>query len=132
MRRSLLFSTATLVSSLGLGCTDGPAPTDPSAPAATEPASLTRAAAPLAPTTQLLVTGLQELQGSTVGPGGALFVTARAALATPAPMPLPAPVINHTFPMLHLLSALAQGSYCYVGETCKVQQLSPFTAACPA
>lgn len=66
------------MSTLGLGCTDGPAPTDPSAPAATEPASLTRAAAPtpLAPTTRLLVTGLQELQGSTVGPGGALFVTA--------------------------------------------------------
>jgi hypothetical protein len=78
VRPSLLFSTAALVSTLGLGCTDGPAPTDPSAPAATEPASLTRAAAPtpLAPTTQLLVTGLQELQGSTVGPGGALFVTA--------------------------------------------------------
>jgi hypothetical protein len=78
MRRSLLFSTAALVSTLGLGCTDGPAPTDPSAPAATEPASLKKAAAPtpLAPTTQLLVTGLQELQGSTVGPGGALFVTA--------------------------------------------------------
>src|SRR5688572_13855213 len=29
-----------------------------------------------APTATLLVTGLQELQGSTVGPGGALFVTA--------------------------------------------------------
>lgn len=76
MRRSLLFSTAALVSTLVLGCTDGPVPTDPSAPAATEPASLTRAAPPLAPTKQLLVTGLQELQGSTVGPGGALFVTA--------------------------------------------------------
>ena len=78
MRRSLLLSTAALVSTLGLGCTDGSAPTDPSAPAATGPASPTRAAArtPLAPTTQLLVTGLQELQGSTVGPGGALFVTA--------------------------------------------------------
>ena len=78
MRRSLLFSTAALVSTLGLGCTDGSAPTDPRAPTATEPASFTRAAAPtpLAPTTQLLVTGLQELQGSTIGPGGALFVTA--------------------------------------------------------
>jgi hypothetical protein len=30
----------------------------------------------MAPTATLLVTGLQELQGSTVGPGGALFVTA--------------------------------------------------------
>src|SRR5688572_2425607 len=29
-----------------------------------------------APTATLLVTGLDELQGSTVGPGGALFVTA--------------------------------------------------------
>jgi hypothetical protein len=75
MRRSLLFSTAALVSTLGLGCTDRPAPTDRSAPAATEPASLTRAAPPLVPTKQLLVTGLLELQGSTVGPGGALFVT---------------------------------------------------------
>ena len=78
MRPSLLFSTAALASTLGLACADGPAATDPSAPAATGPASLTRAAAPTppAPTTQLLVTGLQELQGSTVGPGGALFVTA--------------------------------------------------------
>ena len=76
MRRSLLFSIAALVSTLGLGCTDGPAHTDPSAPTATEPASPKRAPAPLPLTTQLLVTGLQELQGSTVGPGGALFVTA--------------------------------------------------------
>jgi sugar lactone lactonase YvrE len=73
MRRSLIFSTAALVSALGLGCTDSPAPTGPGAPAAMEPASLKKAAAP---TPQLLVTGLQELQGSTVGPGGALFVTA--------------------------------------------------------
>src|SRR4029434_5750850 len=29
-----------------------------------------------APTATLLVTGLEELQGSAVGPGGALFVTA--------------------------------------------------------
>jgi hypothetical protein len=43
MRRSLLLSTAALASSLGLGCTDGPAPTDPNGPAATEP-SLTPAA----------------------------------------------------------------------------------------
>src|SRR5688500_13415450 len=73
MRRSLLFSTVALVSTLGLGCTDRPAPTDPSAPAATDPASLTQPAArtPLPSTTQRLVTGLQELQGSTVGPGGA-------------------------------------------------------------
>jgi hypothetical protein len=78
MRSPLHFSTAALVSILGLGCTDRPVPTDPSAPAATESASRTGAAArtPPAPTPQLLVTGLQELQGSTVGPGGALFVTA--------------------------------------------------------
>src|SRR5919198_1714670 len=31
---------------------------------------------PAAPTATLLVTGLEELQGSAVGPGGALFVTA--------------------------------------------------------
>src|SRR5687768_10799837 len=31
---------------------------------------------PREPTVSLLVTGLDELQGSTVGPGGALFVTA--------------------------------------------------------
>ena len=70
MRRFLHFTTVALASTLGVSCTDGRAPTEPS--------SLTRAAArtPLAPTTQLLVTGLQELQGSTVGPGGALFVTA--------------------------------------------------------
>ena len=75
MRRSLLFTTAALVGALGLGCTDGPAPTDPTA---TGLASLKRAEAPtaLASSAQLLVTGLEELQGSTVGPGGALFVTA--------------------------------------------------------
>jgi hypothetical protein len=72
MRPSLLFCTAALASTLGLGCSE-PAPTDPGAPATTEPASLKHAAAS-AP--QRLVTGLQELQGSTVGPGGALFVTA--------------------------------------------------------
>jgi hypothetical protein len=72
MRPSLLFCTATLASTLGLGCSE-PAPTDSSVPASTGPASLKHAAAS-AP--QLLVTGFQELQGSTVGPGGALFVTA--------------------------------------------------------
>ena len=78
MRRFLLFSTAALVSTLAVGCADGAAPTDPSGVAATGAASLKRAAeaTALAPTRQPLVTGLQELQGSTVGPGGALFVTA--------------------------------------------------------
>ena len=37
MRRFLLFTTAALVSSLWLGCTDNPTPSDPSAPATTEP-----------------------------------------------------------------------------------------------
>lgn len=73
MRPFPLFCTVALASTIGLGCTDGPAPTDASAPAATEPASLRQAAAS---TPQLLVTGFEEFQGSTVGPGGALFVTA--------------------------------------------------------
>jgi hypothetical protein len=76
MRSFLLFSTAVLVSSLGLGCTDSSAPTHPDAPTATEPQSARAAPTLLASTPQLLVTGLDELQGSTVGPGGALFVTA--------------------------------------------------------
>ena len=75
MRHFLVLSTAALVSALGLACTDGPAPTAPGGPVVNDPASSTRAAAPLAPATRL-VTGFQELQGSTVGPGGALFVTA--------------------------------------------------------
>ena len=90
MRRSLLFSTAALVSILGLGCTDGPAPTDPSAPAATEPASLMRAQAPLASSKHRLVTGLEELQGSAVGPDGALYVTAPLAGASGASTRRPA------------------------------------------
>jgi hypothetical protein len=77
MHRSLFFSAAALVSTLGLGCTDGPGPSGPGAPAANETASRRAAArTPLTPTTHLLVTGLQELQGSAVGPGGALFVPA--------------------------------------------------------
>jgi hypothetical protein len=72
MRPSLLFCTAALASTLGLGCSEQ-APTDPSSPAAAEPSSLKKASAT---TPQLLVTGFHEFQGSTVGPGGALFVTA--------------------------------------------------------
>jgi hypothetical protein len=46
-------------------------------PAATESASLKRGGLPQAPgEKQLLVTGLEESQGSAVGPGGDLFVTA--------------------------------------------------------
>jgi glucose/arabinose dehydrogenase len=53
-------------------------PASPVRPAATESASLKRsgANAQVATTAQVLVTGLEELQGSAVGPGGALFVTA--------------------------------------------------------
>jgi len=53
----------------------------PVAPAAIEPASLTRGAPPaLFPATaRRLVTGLQGAFGSTVGPGGALFVAEPAA-----------------------------------------------------
>ena len=77
MRHSLLVGTAAIVTILGAGCTDTPTPTDPGFPASSEPATATRdAPAPLAVAGQLLVTGLEELQGSTVGPGGALFVTA--------------------------------------------------------
>jgi len=55
-------------------CNDPPSPTGP----ATEPASLNRSEAQgqVAATAQLLVTGFEEFQGSAVGPGGALFVTA--------------------------------------------------------
>lgn len=76
MRRSLRLSTAALVSSLGLGCTEGPAPTDPGSLLVAEPAAaaLVEARGPHQP--KLLVTGLREPLGSTVGPGGALFVTA--------------------------------------------------------
>ena len=76
MRHRIAFSSA-LVCALG-ACGDPPSPTGP---AATKPASLERGAAQMqvAATAQLLVTGLEELQGSAVGPGGALFVTAPLA-----------------------------------------------------
>ena len=45
-------------------------------PAATGPTALKRDEVQVAAAAELLVTGLQELQGSAVGPGGALFVTA--------------------------------------------------------
>ena len=55
-------------------CSDPPSPTGP----ATEPASLRKSGAQtqVAATAKLLVTGFEEFQGSAVGPGGALFVTA--------------------------------------------------------
>ena len=57
-------------------CTDPPSPTGPPA---TELASLRRSGAQVAATAQLLVTGFEEFQGSAIGPGGALFVTAPLA-----------------------------------------------------
>jgi hypothetical protein len=73
MRHRIALASA-LVSALA-ACDD---PASPAGPAATEPASLKQGAAQteVAATAQLLVTGLGELQGSAVGPGGALFVTA--------------------------------------------------------
>jgi hypothetical protein len=73
MRHRIALASA-LVSALA-ACDD---PASLAGPAATEPASLKQAGAQteVAATTQLLVTGLDELQGSAVGPGGALFVTA--------------------------------------------------------
>ena len=73
MRHRIAFPSA-LVCALA-ACDD---PASPARPAATEPASLKQGGAQteVAATAQLLVTGLEELQGSAVGPGGALFVTA--------------------------------------------------------
>ena len=73
MRHRIALASA-LVSALA-ACDD---PASPAGPAVTEPASLKQGAAPteVAATAQLLVTGLDELQGSAVGPDGALFVTA--------------------------------------------------------
>ena len=73
MRHRIAFPSA-LVCALA-GCSDSPLP---AGPAASEPVSLKRggAHAQVAATAQLLVSGLDELQGSAVGPGGALFVTA--------------------------------------------------------
>ena len=75
--RHLIAFPSVLVCALA-ACSDPPSPTGP---AATEPPSLNRSAAhaQVAATAQLLVTGLEELQGSAVGPGGALFVTAPLA-----------------------------------------------------
>jgi hypothetical protein len=73
MRHRIAFLSA-LVCALA-ACDD---PASPAGPAATEPASLKQGGAPteVATTAQPLVMGLDELQGSAVGPGGALFVTA--------------------------------------------------------
>jgi hypothetical protein len=71
--RFLSFTTIALVGTCGLGCTDVPTPTDPGAAAVPQQTSLKHATVP---TPQLLVAGFEEFQGSTVGPGGALFVTA--------------------------------------------------------
>jgi sugar lactone lactonase YvrE len=73
MRHRIAFPSALLCALAA--CGDPPSPTGP---AATAPGSLERGRAQtqVAATAQLLVTGLEELQGSAVGPGGALFVTA--------------------------------------------------------
>jgi hypothetical protein len=74
MQHRIAFSSA-LVCALA-ACGD---PASPFGQAASEPASLSRGGelAKVAATQKhLLVTGLKELQGSAVGPGGALFVTA--------------------------------------------------------
>jgi hypothetical protein len=72
MRHRIAFPFV-LVSALA-ACGDQSSPV---APSAIEPASLIRSDfSSRGDRRQLLVTGLEELQGSTVGPGGALFVTA--------------------------------------------------------
>src|SRR5687767_260636 len=76
MRHRIAFLSAFVCA---LAACDDPA--SPAGSATTEPASLKRAGAQrqVAATAHLLVTGLEELQGSAVGPGGALFVTAPLA-----------------------------------------------------
>jgi hypothetical protein len=74
MQHRIAFSSV-LVCALA-ACGD---PASPFGHTASEPASLSRGAAPAkvaATEKHLLLTGLEELQGSAVGPGGALFVTA--------------------------------------------------------
>jgi hypothetical protein len=74
MRHRIAFSTVFL--SALAACGDLASPVGP---AASEPASLSRGGSPkqlAAAEAQLLVTGLEETQGSAVGPGGDLFVTA--------------------------------------------------------
>ena len=73
MRHRITFSSI-LVCALA-ACGD---PASLLTPSATDPASLARggAAKPTTPEKHLLVTGLVETQGSAVGPGGDLFVTA--------------------------------------------------------
>ncbi len=74
MKSLRILTRALLASTLAVGCTDGRFPTDSSAPKAIAPDVSSRVAISSAP--RQLVTGLQELQGSAVGPGGALYVTA--------------------------------------------------------
>lgn len=74
MRRLSSISSALLLSAVAVGCTDGPTSTDPGIPAASGAAP--SGVALLAVSSQLLATGFTELQGSAVGPGGDLFVTA--------------------------------------------------------
>ncbi len=74
MKSPRILTGALLVSTLAIGCTDGRVPTDLGARKAVADDLSSRIATASAP--RQLVTGLQELQGSAVGPGGALFVTA--------------------------------------------------------
>jgi hypothetical protein len=73
MRRRIAFSSVIVCAALA-ACGES---TSLSGPDASAPASLKRDGLQVAATQKrLLVTGLEELQGSTVGPGRALFVTA--------------------------------------------------------
>jgi hypothetical protein len=72
MRQHIAFSSVFLCALAACGD-----PASTVGPAANAPASPSRDGAQVAAAKkQLLVTGLQELQGSALGPGGALFVTA--------------------------------------------------------
>lgn len=69
-----ILAGALLTSTVLTGCSDQQIATHPGSTAATATVRSQRMSTASAP--QPLVTGLRELQGSAVGPGGALFVTA--------------------------------------------------------
>ena len=73
MCRSQLFAATALMSTFVLACTDGQDPMAPGSWSETAPPSVMQA---MATAPQQLVTGFDEFQGSTVGPGGSLFVAA--------------------------------------------------------
>jgi sugar lactone lactonase YvrE len=74
MQSPRILGAALFVSLFAIGCADSPVPTGPGASKAIAPLSSGQSVSASIP--RQLVTGLQELQGSAVGPGGALFVTA--------------------------------------------------------